>query len=394
MRYRIKAIRPGSGISELAIEAANEADARSRAERNGVTVLSVTRAGKLLPSRRNPRFPLLFLSQEILSLLDSGIVLIDVLQTLAEKEARPLVRNVLNRLIERLREGWTFSDALAEHDLIFPHIYIASVRASERTGDLAETLRRYVNYQQQLDSLRSKMVSALIYPMLLIGVGGAVILFLMAYVIPSFSRIYEEIGGDLPLVSRFLLAWGNLLRDHWLSFLAAVCGLGIVSTALWRQPRTRSYLAEIVWRLPAIGDRLRIFQLARFYRTLGMLLRGGIAIVPALEIVADLLPAVWQRQMAMATRSVREGVPVSSAMDANGLSTRVALRMMRVGEHAGNMGEMMERIAAFHDAQIARETEVLTRLFGPVLMLLIGGLIGTIVVFMYLPIFQLAESVS
>jgi general secretion pathway protein F len=278
--------------------------------------------------------------------------------------------------------------------LVFPALYVASIRASEQTGNLAETLKRYITYQQQLDSLKSKVVSALIYPVLLISVGGAVILFLMGYVVPSFSHIYEEIGGNLPLVSRFLLAWGNLLRDHWLIIMLLFSSLVILAIYAWRHPKISAALAAYIWRIPAIGDRVRVFQLTRFYRTVGMLLRGGIAIVPALEIVVDLLPALWRPQLAIATRRIREGELISAAMESNGLTTRVASRLMRVGEHAGNMGEMMERIAAFHDGQIARETEVFTRIFGPVLMLLIGVLIGTIVVFMYLPIFQLAESVG
>jgi len=152
--------------------------------------------------------------------------------------------------------------------------------------------------------------------------------------------------------------------------------------------------ARLLWRIPALGERMRVFQLARLYRTLGMLLRGGIAIVPALEMVTGLLSVALQARLASAMRKIREGNAISQAFEADGLTTAVALRMLRVGERAGNMGEMMERAAAFHDEEMARWAEWATRLFGPLLMLLMGLVIGAIVVLMYLPIFQLAAPIG
>lgn len=377
----------------MAFDAINAAEAERQARDNGFTVLSVTRQGGLRPSARSRRFPLLLFNQELLALLASGVALVEALETLTEKESRPLVRNVLTQLLARLREGLPLSAALGEYANVFPPLYVATVRASERTGDLDEALRRYILYQTQLEVLRSKIVSAAIYPALLLAVGGLVIVFLMAYVVPSFSHIYEDMGGDLPFMSRLLLAWGNLLRDHGMLLAVGVGALIAAAVHAWRRPGTSAALSALLWRLPGMGNRPLVFQLTRFYRTVGMLLRGGMAIVPSLEIVGDLLSPKLRPQLDRAIRRVREGGAISEAMDSNGLTTRVALRMLRVGERAGNMGEMMERIAAFHDEQIARDVEWFTRLFGPLLMLVIGGLIGAIVVLMYLPIFQLAESI-
>lgn len=393
MRFRIKAIKAGTGISEMAFDALDAAEAERQARDDGFTVLSVTREGGLRPPARSRRFPLLFFNQELLALLASGVALVEALETLAEKESRPLVRHVLSQLLARLREGLPLSAALGEYANVFPPLYVATVRASERTGDLDEALRRYILYQSQLEVLRGKIVSAAIYPALLLGVGGLVIIFLMAYVVPSFSHIYADMGSELPFMSRMLLAWGNLLRDHGLAL-----GLGLLASIValvhvWRRPGTSVALSALLWRIPGMGNRPLVFQLTRFYRTVGMLLRGGMAIVPSLEIVVGLLSPQLRPQLAMAIQRIREGAPISEAMNSHGLATRVALRMLRVGERAGNMGEMMERIAAFHDEQIARDVEWFTRLFGPLLMLLIGGLIGAIVVLMYLPIFQLAESI-
>lgn len=393
MQFKVKALKPGAGVSVLAIDAADAADAGRQASTQGYAVLSVVREGGARRVVRS-RFPLLLFNQELLALLESGVSVIEALETLAEKEQRPAVRNVLGQLVARLKEGRTLSSALHEHVDAFPPLYVATIRASEKTSDLEQALGRYIAYQTQLESVRSKLVNAAIYPALLIAVGGLVVLFLLGYVVPRFSHIYEDIGTNLPWMSRLLLAWGTMLERHGLVIFAVFAA--VVATGVWalRQPAVSAWLGNALWRIPVVGERLRVLELARFYRTLGMLQRGGLAIVPALDMVAGMLSPMLRPQLERAMQRVREGSPISQAMDANGLTTHVASRMLRVGERAGNIGDMMERIAVFHDDEIARWAEWFTRLFGPLLMLAIGLVIGIIVVLMYLPIFQLAESLQ
>ncbi|MBL8490363.1 MAG: type II secretion system F family protein, partial [Rhodocyclaceae bacterium] len=323
-----------------------------------------------------------------------GVGIVEALATLAEKEARPGSRAVLEGLLGRLREGLPLSAALEGQPRLFPPLYVAIVRASERTSDLPEALRRYVAYRQQVEALRSKLIAAALYPALLIGVGGLVILFLLGYVVPRFSRIYEDLGDRLPPVSRLLLEWGRLVEAHGALLVLGLAGTVVFLVHLLSRPGTGEKLLDLAWRLPALGERLRIFQLARCYRTLGMLLRGGIPVMPALGMVGGLLAAALGDKLTQAGEWIRGGRPVSDAMEAHGLTTPVALRLLRVGERTGNLGEMMERIAAFHDEETARWTEWVTRLFGPLLMLVIGLMIGGIVVLLYLPIFQLAENLG
>lgn len=393
MRFKVRALKPGQGVHKLVVEAAGADEAGRQAAAEGLAVLSVAPMASL-GGERATRFPLQLVNQEMLALLDSGITVIEALETLAEKETRGHVRSVLERVGERLREGRTLSAALAEHPDAFPPLYVASIKASERTSDLSQALRRYIAYQSQLEGLREKIVNAAIYPALLLVVGGLVILFLMGYVVPRFAHIYEDVGSHLPWMSRLLLGWGTLLHDHAGALAALALALLAAGWALFDSPRAGAALQNAAWRIPALGARMRMFQLARFYRTLGMLQRGGMAIVPALEMVGGLLSPALRQGLTRAVREVREGQPLSASMAANDLTTPVALRMLRVGERAGNLGEMMENIALFHDAEIARWAERFTRLFGPLLMLLIGVAIGLIVVLMYLPIFQLAESLG
>ncbi len=396
MRYRIKALKPGEGVVSLALEARDAGDAQAQALGQGYAVLSVSHgAGFSLPSLKGrSRFPLLLFTQELLALLQSGISLVEAIETLAEKESRPETRATLTQLLSALYEGKPFSSALQLNTGVFPDLYVATVRASERTGDLPEALLRFVAYQTQLDVVRKKVVSASIYPAILIAVGGLVTLFLLGYVVPRFSHVYEDMGGDIPLVSRLLMQWGRMVEAH-----GALVGLlfigGLVLLGWWlTQATTRARIVRALRRIPAMGERVRIYQLTRFYRTLGMLLTGGIPIVPALGMVAGLLDIELRARLDGAQRAIREGKPMSQAMEANALTTPVALRMLRVGERTGRMGEMMERIAVFHDEEMARWVEWFTKTFEPLLMALIGVIIGGIVVLMYLPIFELAGSIQ
>jgi general secretion pathway protein F len=394
MRYEVRALKPQAGIVTMLVDAADAESALQQARAQGLAVLSARRrravGAWLRPASQ--KFPLAQFTQELLALLRAGLSLPETLETMVEKEARTEVRRVLAGLRDRLFEGRSFSQALAADPAVFSTLYVATVRASERTGDLPEALARYMEYHERLDIVRKKMVSASIYPVVLLCVGGLVTLFLLGYVVPRFSAIYAESGRDLPLLSRLLLDWGQLIHAHGELLLAGA--VAVVAGAVFAGPRLRALLLGATRRVPALQARLLVYHLARFYRTLGMLLRGGIPIVPALAMVAGLLPADLRHRLEDATRRVREGVGLSEAMAAAGLTTPVAARMLRVGENSGDMPAMMDRIAAFHDDELARWVDWFTKLFEPLLMALIGIVIGGVVVLMYLPIFELAGSLQ
>jgi len=225
-------------------------------------------------------------------------------------------------------------------------------------------------------------------------ISGLVVLFLMGYVVPRFSGIFEEAGGELPLASKLLIQWGSLVEKNALgmAIAAVVFVIGIIMAI--RNPAVRAVAGRSLWRIPTIGENLKVFQLARFYRTLSMLLQGGITVLVAMQMSRDLLSASLRQGLDAAMGKVREGKGLADSLATNGLTTPVANRMLRVGERAGNLGEMAERIAVFHEEEISRWVDLLTRLVGPSLMLIIGIVIGLIVVLMYLPIFQLAESIQ
>lgn len=397
MQFEIRSLNGAAGVSALVVEAPTVELARKLAQERGLRILSIApkrKMGGSMRSNASKGFPLGQFSQELLTLLDAGLSLVESIETLSDKEAKPERKDLLTRIIQELYQGASLSKAISQFPDVFPPLYIATVRASERTGGLSEALGKYVTYQGQIDVVKKKVVSASIYPAVLAGAGTLVIFFLLGYVVPRFSRIFEDLGGEIPWMSQLLIRWGHLVTDHGQGILVGLVGL-VVSLVYWiRRPQTPTEILHLMQQIPSVNERIRIYQLTRFYRSMGMLLRGGMPAVASLELVGDVLPGELGERLLRATQQIREGSPISEAMERHGLTSPVSARMLRVGERTGQMGEMMERIAQFYDSEISQWIDWFVRLFEPLLMAFIGLVIGFIIVVMYFPIFELAGSIK
>jgi general secretion pathway protein F len=391
MRFRLTVLDAGRATAIHEVDALDEQDARRQALALGLRVLAVDIAR--LRRTRRARLALVPFSNELVALLDAGLTLVEAIDALTEKERDQSVRSVLEGLRRRLYEGQSLSVALGEYPNSFSALYVATVHASEKSGAIAEALKRYVAYQEQINLLKKRLINASIYPAVLLAAGGLVVLFLVGYVVPRFSGIYEDIGGELPVASKMLMQWGRLLDAHGAGILIGFLAVAALVAHTIMRPATRAAAGRALLRVPALGRQAQVYQLARLYRTVGMLLRGGLPVVTAFEMTRGLLAASAQPRLAAATRAVREGQSLTDSLEAQGLTTPVAERMLRVGERSGNMGEMMERIAAFYDEELSRFVDVATRLIEPAMMAVIGLIIGGIVVLMYFPIFELAGSI-
>ncbi|MGA7178767.1 MAG: type II secretion system F family protein [Thiobacillaceae bacterium] len=394
MRYQIRALDRQQSVVSMTLNALDEADVRGQLIAQGATLLSIRPLGfsRGLTSR-NP-FSLTLFSQELMALLDAGLSLVEAIETLAEKAERNDARNLLEQVTHHLYEGKTFSQALQAFPSLFPPLYIASIRAAEKTGALSPALKRYLDYREQMDKVKRKIVSASIYPALLLIAGGLVTAFLLGFVVPRFAQVYEDSGREMPWMSQLLLSWGHLFTEHggWVLAITALLLAGAIY--IFRLPAFGRRRSELIWRLPLVGERFKLYQLARFYRTTGMLLSGGMPMLTSLNMAKDLLPPALFSLLEQAAEDIRTGKPTSLAMHSHGLTTPVALRMLRVGEKTGHMDQMMERIAAFYDDDMDRWVDWFTRLFEPLLMAVIGLVIGGIVVLMYMPVFELAGSLQ
>ncbi|GJH03532.1 type II secretion system F family protein [Paraburkholderia terrae] len=395
MPYEVRALSPDNQIVALVVDAQDEDDARRQVEARGLHATQLRALRTLRPSKgARGGISLVLFSQELLALLTAGLSIVEGLEALVEREGNARLRGILERLLAGLREGKRFSSLLAEQPDVFPPLYVGIVRAAEGTSDLPRSLQRYVDYQARIDMVRNKLISSAIYPSILFIVGGGVSTFLITFVVPRFATIYEGTGRSLPWMSQALLDWGKFAAAHGLPLLAAAIAVAIAGGAAVRATIARVGLVSLLGRLPLLGPHLRIYQLSRLYLTLGMLLEGGIPIVSAMETAGGTISPALRDGLLRARAAVQAGAPLSSSFHAENLTTPISLRMLRVGERSGELGNMLTQSAAFYDGEISRWIDRFTRMFEPLLMSAIGLVVGTIVVLLYMPIFDLAEGLS
>ncbi|MEY4729063.1 MAG: hypothetical protein RL020_221 [Pseudomonadota bacterium] len=371
-----------------------QAEAMRRATSRGLQVLSVEdvvdSAAQSAFAGGSTKFPLLLFSQELLALLDAGLNLSEALTTLHAKERQTITRAVLTQVLQSVREGKNFSDVLVGMPQHFPEVFVAIVRASERTGDMPKALARFISYQLQFDTVRKKLVSAAIYPVLLLVVGGLVTLFLLGYVVPRFAMVYDSTGRDMPWLSAALLTFGRYVHANWQPVLAAI--IIFTSVLVWAlfRPSGRAWMLNAVARLPWVAPKVDEFRMARFYRATSLLLSAGISLPRAMGMVFGLLGSHQRASLTQCRLAIEQGQSLSAALMSQGLASPVAESLIKVGERSGQLAEMLERTARFADEDFARWIDWASKLLEPVLMTIMGLVIGTVVVLMYIPIFDLA----
>ncbi|MFZ6680645.1 type II secretion system F family protein [Undibacterium sp. Tian12W] len=400
MRFKIRALTPDQQIIEEIIEARTEAEARLVIKSRGWVISSLQQIGALSLLKaghsglKPAKFSLLLFSQELLALLNAGLTIVEALEALLEKEQNQEIRSVLSGILTGLQEGKRFSQVLAEQEEYFPDLFVGIVQASESASTLPPSLARFIEYQQRIDVVRNKIISSLIYPAILFLVGGAVTFFLLVYVVPRFAEVYRGTGRALPWSSQLLLNWGTFVTEHASVFtlvcLAGVLFSGIFIKGIWQ----RNGALGLIAKFPGFNESIRIYSLSRLYMTLGMLLDGGIPIVAALNTAANMAGGNMQTALLQATASIESGVMLSEAFESYELTTPISQRLLRVGERTGELGKMLTQSANFYEGEITRWIDRFIRSFEPILMAVIGLIVGTIVVLLYMPIFDLADGLS
>jgi general secretion pathway protein F len=398
LKFRARVINAQQLIVDQVLEAHDLERARDQLTQLGLRAISIQAesSGALNWQRwlgvGRVDFSVLLFSQELLALLNAGLGIVESTEALSEKETDAARRQVFEKLLHDLRSGKRFSVALQAQEAVFPVLYIGVVRAAEGTSDLPQALQRYVDYQKRLEAVRSKVISASIYPGILISVGLLVSLFLMVYVVPKFAEVYQGAGRELPFMSALMLSWGRFAAEHTSWLLLALAGVAGSLVWLWQRIRRNGGWVVILARLPQIGERVRIYELSRLYMTMGMLLQGGIALVKAMEVVASVVSLDVQNKLARARHDIESGVSLSAAFESATLTTPISQRLLMVGERTGDLGKMLTQSALFYDEEITQWIDRFMRSFEPLLMTAIGLVVGVIVILLYMPIFDLAGS--
>lgn len=399
MRIKLDVVQGRAQPRSITIEAQSVEAAKTSAHQLGYTVLSATtlgkrwldRAGFLTQSTHATRGELVLFVEQLSALLQAGLSVIEVLETLS-KGANAKWAAIVEQIVTRLREGQSLSIAL-EQTGVFPSLLVAMVHSAELTSDLPQALNRFLDHEKKAAQVRHQLTSVALYPVLLIMVGGSVMLFLLLYVMPRFARVFESMH-DLPWSAQLMVDWSHLLKAHGTDLLVVLSGLIGLGVAICATPSYRSKMLASVLRIPLLARYLRTYFLTRWYRTIGMLVEGGIPLPESLHLANQVLPQGLRAGGAAVEKAMREGQSPSSSFGLTHMATAVAQQLLRAGERSGDVGAMLTKAAAFHENEITKALDNSMRIVEPLVMTLIGLGVGLIVVLMYLPIFELASAIQ
>jgi len=378
--------------------AASLNEARQKLTDRGLYVYSVeSRSGLLSGLSRRPTdrkvggTEFLILNQQVNTLVKAVLPSLRALDLLADRAASPKLRPVVSQLRDRVREGKSLSEAVAEAG-VFSKVYSTAILAGEKSGNLPGVLDQFIAYQRVTTGVKKKILASLVYPSILICTAIIIVTYLVTVVVPKFARLYHDLGVNLPAPTQFLIAVTVEYRYVVLAAVGAlaVAGLGVV---LWsRSEKGGTTFDRLKFKSPLIGDTMLKFQVAQFSRTLATLLTGGTPLVAGLQTAADALSSNLVRgAVTHATQMVREGESLHGALGSTGIMPELALDMIEVGESSGALAPMLISVAEFYEEEVALRLGALVSAIEPALLIFMGLFVAFILISLYLPIFSLSS---
>jgi len=378
------------------VEAASSlAEARQKLAERGLFVYSVETRSSLLSAfakRRKDRqvggSDFLILNQQFNTLIKAGLPILRALDLLADRASSPKLRPVIAQIRDRVREGKSLSEAIAESG-VFSKVYSTAILAGEKSGNLSGVLDYYIAYQKVSTGVKKRILAALVYPVLLIVVATVIVTYLVTFVIPKFAVLYRDLNVELPGPTQFLVALTTDYRYVVIGIFAFLA-LAAVGVFLWSRTEDGGEAFDrLKFRLPIIGDTLLKFQVAQFSRTLATLLTGGTPLVAALQTASDALGSKLIRStVTQSTQMVREGESLHSALASRGVLPELALDMIEVGESSGALAPMLTSVAEFYEEEVGVRLSALVAVIEPVILIFMGMLVAFILISLYLPIFS------
>ena len=403
-QFRYRAARPDGTVVEDSVDVDSELAARSQLEGRGLLIFSLRGSGVAASLARAQwnlghigRFSLrefLVFNQEFLALVKAGLPVLKTFDLLADRVVHPGFQTALRHVRSNIHAGASISEAMAGFPSYFSELYRASLRSGEQTGNLVQVLQRHIAYVKLVISVREKVVKAMAYPAFLILVGVAVVGFLLVYVMPTFAEIYGQTQAQLPGPTRMLLG-AIESAQLWLPWaVGATLCLAAMGYRWVRSERGREQVDRLSLHLPILGDVLLKSQIIRFSRTLATVLAGGIPLTSALQITSGATTnRMISKAVGRATERVKEGMGFAASLKLEGFLPALTLEMIEVGEATGSLETMLQDVAEFHEGELDLRLNQLTTWIEPVLLLVMGVLVGGIVIIMYLPVFQIAGAV-
>lgn len=390
---------PAGEIVTRTVEGLSEQELRQRLMLEGYRIFSVE-ASDLFGGRRNAgqRFvkikldDFLLFNQQLAALFHAGLPVLQSIQMLRQRSPNAKLRAVLADVESRIKSGSALSEAFGAQGDTFPKIYTASILAGERSGNLDEVLRRYVEYTKAIAQLRRKIRGALTYPILLLCAAVVLITVLTTFVIPQFSSLYENMGSELPAITVIVVGLSSAIRGNLYWLAPAILGL-IAAIYSWRKTETgRRTMDRWILAIPIIGDLVKQMTTAQFSRSMATLLAGGITVVESFQIAMN---SVANRELLRKTEpalpKVREGKPFTDSLAESGWVPELATDMIGVGERSGSLREMLDEVSGFYDAETEVKLGQLTSLIEPAILFVMAGVVITILLAIYLPLLQMVS---
>jgi general secretion pathway protein F len=398
--FDVRLLRAGStAVEEARVDATSESDLRSRLLAEGVVVLAVQRSRRAAAvaaagSPGRDAFDVGWWCRELRTLLLAGMTAVEAIETLAAGKRDAERERVHAALLKALHEGQSLSRAMAGAG-VFPEVLVASILASERTSTLPSALEDYLRYDSMLSKLRQQLVSAAIYPAVVVTLGGCICLFLLLFVVPRFSRMYADLHGPVSGATRVVLWVSQAVQQWWPVLVAAAAGASMLALLLWRSGALRRLGAALIEAIPPLERQWREFRLAKLYQAMTLMIKGGYAFDEALQVCAglDAGPRL-AGQLQEVRAEIARGRSASAALAGAGLTEVVTERLLAVGERTGSFATVLQVIADRHSQTFTTFIERATRIVEPLLLLLVALAVGSIVVMMYMPIFDIASGLG
>jgi general secretion pathway protein F len=338
---------------------------------------------------------LAMITRQLATLVGAGLPLVDCLSALIDQLDTARVKRVFSQVREQVTEGASFADALKDHPRVFSDLYVSMVRAGEASGSLDVILLRLADYTESYAKLRDKVRSALTYPILMAIVSAGILFALLTFAVPQITRIFDETGQDLPVITQVLLAVSGFMQEYWWIIVLLVAIVGLLFRASIRTPTGRERYDRYVLKVPYAGTLLKKVALARFSRTLSTLLTSGITLLQALDIVKSVVNnTILTNAISEARNSIREGHSIAPPLQRSGLFPSMLVHMIAVGERSGELEKMLAKAAEAYDNEVEMSVASLTSIMEPVMILFMGGIVLFIVLAILLPIFEMNQLVT
>ncbi|MFL6215658.1 MAG: type II secretion system F family protein [Blastocatellia bacterium] len=395
---------PTGEIVTRTIEATAERDLRSKLEREGFRVFSVAASGSaglrrsLSGESRGQKVKtedFLLFNQQLSALLRAGLPILQAIGILRKRVPNERLKTVLESVEEKIRAGLALSQAFAAQGDTFPRIYVASILAGERSGSLDEVLMRYVSYQKTITEARRKIKKSLTYPAVLFSASMLLVMVLSTYVIPQFMKLYSGQEQNLPTITVAVVAIADFISGNLTWLIPTVIGT-LIFLFVWRRtPNGRLMIDRWTLKLPLAGETVRMLTIAQFTRSLATLLAGGITLPESVEIAGESITnRALSESSAGVLTGIREGRPFTESLEASGWVSELALDMIGVGERSGALREMLDEVANFYDGEVEVRLNTITTFIEPVILIFMGSLVMTILLAMYLPLFNMIGNLS